>query len=67
MFEDIKESCGIELKAGIGIGKTAEDASDLADIGLEVIREGKTDFQVYTLKQDVEERKDVTYNYMCPI
>lgn len=67
MFEDIKDSCGIELKAGIGIGKTAEDASNLADIGLEVIREGKTDSQVYTLKQEIDEQKNVPYNYMCPI
>lgn len=67
MFEDIKDSCGIELKSGIGIGKTAEDASNLADIGLEVIREGKTDSQVYTLKQSIDEQKNVPYNYMCPI
>jgi GTP cyclohydrolase IIa len=52
VFEKINEKCGVELKAGIGVGKTAEDASNLADIGLELIRAGKTERQVCTLKQE---------------
>ncbi|MDK2790456.1 MAG: cyclohydrolase IIa [Methanothermococcus sp.] len=67
MFDDIVDSCGVELKAGIGIGKTAEDASNLADVGLELIRDGKTKSPVCTLKQDGENSKKTAYNYMCPI
>ncbi|UXM84399.1 GTP cyclohydrolase III [Methanococcus aeolicus] len=52
MFENIKNSTGIDLKAGIGIGKTAEDASNMADIGLELIRDKKTATQVYTLNYE---------------
>ncbi|MCS3900965.1 GTP cyclohydrolase III [Methanococcus voltae] len=67
MFEDILKSDGISLKAGLGIGKTAEDASNLADIGLEIIRDGKCEGSVYTLKQNSEESLKIPHNYTCSI
>ncbi|AAB98128.1 conserved hypothetical protein [Methanocaldococcus jannaschii DSM 2661] len=52
IFNRINKKYKIELKAGIGIGRTAEDASNLADIGLEKIRGKLVDKNVCTLKQD---------------
>ncbi|AXI25684.1 GTP cyclohydrolase IIa [Methanofervidicoccus sp. A16] len=66
IFEDIREKTGIQLKAGIGIGKTAEDASNMADIGLELIREGKVEGQVCTLNyKNYNIRRK--FNTLCPI
>ncbi|HIP16988.1 MAG TPA: GTP cyclohydrolase IIa [Methanothermococcus okinawensis] len=69
IFEDIRNDTGIQLKAGIGIGKTAEDASNMADIGLEFIREGKTtnNCQVYTLNFDNYNIKKKPKKTLCPI
>ncbi len=52
IFDRINKDLGITLKAGIGIGKTGEDASNMADIGLEIIRDGKCDKNVYTIIDD---------------
>ena len=52
MFENIKNSTDIDLKAGIGIGKLGEQATDMADIGLELIRDKKTKTQVITLNYE---------------
>jgi len=67
MFDDIKASTGVELKAGIGIGKTAEDASNMADIGLELIRDGKTECQVCTLNYENHSIKRKTRNWVSNI
>lgn len=67
MFDEIKASTGVELKAGIGIGKTAEDASNMADIGLELIRDGKTECQVCTLNHETHGINRKTRNWVSNI
>ncbi len=53
IFDKIKNKLDIELKAGIGIGETAEDAANLADIGLEKIRGKLVDKNVCFLRDDI--------------
>ncbi|WP_423792328.1 GTP cyclohydrolase III [Methanocaldococcus indicus] len=55
IFKKIEDKTNIQLKAGVGIGKTAEDASNLADIGLEKIRGKHVDKNVCFLKQETLE------------
>ena len=42
----VDKKTNVTLKAGVGIAKTAQEAADLADIGLEDIRAGLTDKSV---------------------
>ncbi|ENN96638.1 GTP cyclohydrolase III [Methanocaldococcus villosus KIN24-T80] len=52
IFDKVYKKLNFHLKAGIGVGKTAEDASNLADIGLEKIRAREVNKSVCFLKQD---------------
>ncbi|WP_456472839.1 GTP cyclohydrolase III [Methanocaldococcus sp.] len=52
IFDKIKMDYNIELKAGIGIGKNAEEAANLADIGLEEIRGKRVDKNICILKNE---------------
>lgn len=52
VLDNVYEKTGIHLKAGIGIGKKALKAADLADIGLEEIRAKKTDSSILVLKDN---------------
>ena len=65
VFNKINKQYNIELKAGIGIGRTAEDASNLADIGLEKIRGKLVDKNVCTLRQDDFLEQNVTTSRLC--
>ncbi len=49
-FALVKEKTGVELKAGIGCGSTAEEAAVLADERLHDVREGRSRSQLATKK-----------------
>ncbi|XRO75315.1 GTP cyclohydrolase III [Methanocaldococcus sp. 28A] len=65
IFNRINKNYNIELKAGIGIGRTAEDASNLADEGLEKIRKKIVNKNVCTLKQDNVLEQNITTGRLC--
>ena len=48
---DIKEEIGIGLKAGIGRADNMEDAAYMADIGLEIIREGNNKDWIHVIEE----------------
>lgn len=48
---DIKEEIGIGLKAGIGRADNIEDAAYMADIGLEIIREGNNKEWIHLIEE----------------
>ena len=52
VLDNIYQQTGFLLKSGIGIGKKALKAADLADIGLEKIRAKKTDSSILVLKDN---------------
>lgn len=49
LLKAVDEKTNVELKAGIGLAKTAGRAADLADIGLEEIRADNTDDSILLL------------------
>ena len=51
VLKKVDEKTNVTLKAGVGIAKTAQDAADLADIGLEDIRSGATDKSVLIFRK----------------
>lgn len=53
VLKKVDKKTGVELKAGVGIARYAGQAADLADIGLEEIRDDKTDDSVLFL-EDLE-------------
>ena len=48
---EIKEEIGIGLKAGIGRADNMEDAAYMADIGLEIIREGNNKDWIHVIEE----------------
>ncbi|MDR1722012.1 MAG: GTP cyclohydrolase IIa [Methanobrevibacter sp.] len=52
IIEEIEEEIGIAHKAGVGRSDNAEDSAYLADLGLEVIREGNNEEVVYVLESE---------------
>ena len=48
---EINDEIGIELKAGIGRGKNAEDAAYMADIGLEEIRDHNNEMWTWVVEK----------------
>ncbi|ADG12961.1 GTP cyclohydrolase III [Methanocaldococcus infernus] len=52
IFDNINKKLNLDLKAGVGIGKSAEEAANLADIGLEEIRGKRVDKNICILKND---------------
>lgn len=49
---EIDDEIGITLKAGIGIGKNAEDAAYMADIGLEEIRDSNNSKWTHVIEKE---------------
>ncbi|MCQ6253787.1 GTP cyclohydrolase III [Methanocaldococcus sp.] len=67
IFDKIKNKYNIELKAGIGIGKTAEDASNLADIGLEKIRMKLVNKNICVLRQEDIIEQNLSTKKLCEL
>jgi len=52
VLKEIDDEIGIALKAGIGIGKNAEDAAYMADIGLEEIRDCNNSKWIHVVEKE---------------